>query len=160
MVLQIWMVLVKKIILLTLVILAAALCYLSYAHLSGGAVPTLGLPLGGEKAKIRHRAHRFFEHIMFKDTKALMEFVDKDTSQEQLITFVGKTMGADPQNVDLTFLKIEAIELDSNKKRARVRVALGGQDLTTKSDFAVTKVIFLYLSESNGWLLDTQFISP
>ena len=49
-------------------VLVAALTYLGYAHFSGGAVPTFGLPIGGEKARIRHRVQSFFEDVKLKIT--------------------------------------------------------------------------------------------
>ncbi len=41
--------------------------YVGVAHFSGGAFPTLGLPLGGELGWLRRTTLSFWEDVQFKD---------------------------------------------------------------------------------------------
>lgn len=148
----------KFLIVLALLIVAAA-AYLGYAHISGGAVPTFGLPIGGEKMKIRRATLAFFEHVKFKNTSAFTNLVSKDVSPEELDRYLTKTLGIDPDQVDLVSTSIDQIELDSNQTRARVKVHLSGQDLSNKRPLDISKIIFLYQSRDDIWLIDTRSIA-
>jgi hypothetical protein len=44
----------KKFFVLLLLLICIAMGYLTYAHFSGGKIYTFGLPIGGERAVIRH----------------------------------------------------------------------------------------------------------
>lgn len=149
----------RKFLVLLLLLALAAAVYLGYAHLSGGAVPTFGLALGGEPALIRQQALRFFEHVKFKDFSALKDFVKEGTDTPQINQFITKTIGFEPAQVDLQTLKIEQVEIDSSHKRARVKVHLAGLELQERRQFDLTKVIFLYLDEKSQWLIDLETLS-
>lgn len=143
---------------LTLLIIAA-LAYLAYAHISGGAVTTFGLPLGGEKAEVRKQLTRFFEHVRFKNKSALPAFVAEGTDPQEIEAFLNQTLESDSSNIDLQSIQVTAIELDSSKQRARARINLLGQNLSDKKPFDINKVIFLY-TEGKDWLIDIKNLSP
>ncbi len=149
----------RKFLILILLLVLLALGYLGYAHFSGGAVPTFGLPLGGERAIIRERITTFFEHVKFKNTSALKNFVSPDTSEDQISAFLSKTLGQDEDNVDLLETKIDQVEIDSSKERARARITLEGTDLAKKQPLDISKVIFLFLANGE-WLMDIKNVSP
>lgn len=150
----------RKFLILVILALLGAVVYIGYAHLSGGAVPTFGLAIGGEQAIIRHQTLSFFEDIKFKNTAALKDFVKEGTESAEINQFVTKTIGFAPDNVDLQTLKVESVELDSSKKRARAKIHLAGLELSERRQFDVSKVIFLYLDEKNQWLIDIENLSP
>ncbi len=127
-------------IILVLVILAA-LGYLGYAHFSGGAVPTFGLPIGGERGEIRARTLTFFEDVKFKNTNAFKDFVANNVSPEQVLSYLEQSLGLN-QERDLNHVLIKQVELDSAAQRGRVRVSLSGQDLKTKKPFNEEKTDF------------------
>lgn len=149
----------RKILILVLLILISSSIYFGYAHFSGGAVPTFGLPIGGEKARIRARISAFFEHVKFKNTSALRNFVEAGTSEEQISQFLKKTLGQNEDDVDLLDTKVEQIEIDSSSLRARARIRLLGINLVNKQPVDISKVIFLF-SADGEWLLDIKNISP
>jgi len=144
----------RKIVIPVVIILVAVLVYLGYAQFSGGAVPTFGLPIGGEKAKVRHRVSTFFEDVKFKNIAGLKELVSSSVSQEGVLLYLEKGLGLGP-NQDLSHVSIEGIELDKDEKRARVKVMLTGQDLATRKPFNIEKLLFLYAAENDRWLIDT-----
>lgn len=141
-------------------LLALSLGYLSYAHFSGGAWPTFGLPIGGEKAKIRAFVLAFFEHVKFKNTSALASFVAKEKNVSDRAHYLTKTLGIDQEKIDLTSTSIEEIELDSAQMRARVKVKLKGQDLIDYKPIEQVKIIFLYKNSDGAWLIDTENLLP
>ncbi|MCA9506928.1 MAG: hypothetical protein KC505_00725 [Myxococcales bacterium] len=149
----------KKFLALIFLILLAVIGYVSYAHLSGGAVPTFGLPIGGEQVLIRKQALRFFEDIKFKNMSGLKDFVDENTDLATVNNFIVKTIGFVPENVDLQSMKVENIELDSTKKRARVKIHLTGIELSEHKPFDSNKIIFLYQADKHRWLIDVDNIS-
>lgn len=148
----------RKIIWIVLILLIAALGYIGYAHFSGGAVPTLGLPIGGDRALIREKVLTFFEQIKFKNRNALKRFVDAGVSDEELSLFLSKTLGAEADRIDLLSSHIKDVELDSQGLRARVKVELFGHNQDTNRPLLRDAVIFLYKA-SEKWLIDTKTLS-
>src|SRR5687768_5461385 len=91
----------RNFIILMVIFLMAALAYLAYAHFSGGAIPTFGLAIGGEKAEIRRRSYRFFEQVKFKNANALRDYVSEDVHSEQISEYLNKIIGLNVSEVDL-----------------------------------------------------------
>lgn len=104
--------------------------YLGAAHLSGGAFPTLGLPLGGDAGALRRTALSFWEDIQFKDFDAaatyhaphLQDSVDIPYLLQRL--FVVK-----PEMLDILEYEVVMVDLDGSGDRARVRTRLKVKDL-------------------------------
>lgn len=149
----------RKLLIVLLLLVLAALGYLAYAHFSGGAVPTFGLPIGGERERVRSRIKAFFEHVKFKNTSALKNFVKADTSQQEISSFLMKTLGADEDDVDLLKVNIDQVELNSSEQRARARIELVGTDLIKKQPIDLNKIVFLYLNDGE-WIFDIKTVSP
>jgi hypothetical protein len=149
----------RKFFVIVLVFIIAALAYLSYAHLSGGTVPTFGLPLGGERAKIREKISHFFEDLKFKNESGLKDFIAKDKSAKDIDGFVAKVFEMKLSDMDINTVKIVSIELDSQNKRARARIHLYGQDMRLQKAFDINKIIYLYLDSEATWLIDIEHIS-
>lgn len=137
-------------------LLILSLGYLAYAHFTGGSVPTLGLPIGGERAKIRARILSFFEHVKFKNASALTDFVQESTTEAEIIHYLVKTIGLDLEDFDLETVIIDEVEIDSSHTRARVMVNLKGKDLSDRKPFTLSKLIFLSKSSDGRWLIDTK----
>jgi hypothetical protein len=142
------------------VLLALCLGYLGYAHFTGGSVPTFGLPIGGERAKVRARTLSFFEHVKFKNASALRDFVGTTTSSDEVLSYLLKSLGINPETIDLMHVTIEDVELNSTETRARTRVSFAGQNLSEKKPFTFSKIIFLYKSADGSWLVDTKSVAP
>lgn len=136
-----------------------AIGYLGYAQLSGGAVPTFGLPIGGERALVRQHIRLFFENVRFKNKVGLSAFVASGSTLEDIEKFLTQTFGVDPAHVDLHQVKIESVELDSASQRARALVRFIGQNLQEQKPLDVTKLIFLYKEGRDNWLIDIKNLS-
>lgn len=142
-----------------LIILILAGFYLLYAQISGGAVPTFGLPIGGERAEVRHRIKYFFEQVKFKNTNGLISTVSEGSSTEDLEKFLNQTFGVSPAEADLQRVEVESVEIDSSGTRARAMVRLHGQNLALSKPFQATRLIFLYKNTQNHWLLDIKHMA-
>ncbi len=140
----------------TTIIVVLGLGYLGYAHFTGGSVPLLGLPLGGERAQVRARTTTFFEHVKFKNASAFKTFISDEASSEEISAYLHKTLGINPNNIDLTSVKINSVELDSSASRARVKITLMGQDLAEKKALSISRIIFLYRNGDGPWLIDIK----
>src|SRR5580704_10363334 len=97
----------RTFIIIVFILVIACVGYLGFAHFSGGAVPTFGLPLGGERAEVRLRTQRFFEHVKFKNANALRDFVSADTPSDEVAQYLFKSMGINPAITDLTSVHID-----------------------------------------------------
>lgn len=149
----------RKFIVVLTVLLIVVLSYLGYAHFSGGAVPTFGLPIGGEKAQIRAVTLAFFEHVKFKNASAFKEFVALGTDPAVVDAYLDKTLGQDTEKIDLIAVEIKSIELDSKQTRARVHVGFMGQDLALHKPVDLEKIVFLYRADDR-WFIDINSLSP
>ncbi len=150
----------KAVLWVVLGVLVVALGYLSYAHFSGAAVYTFGLPLGGERAHIRQTTARLFENVKFRNLDAIAAMVTPGESMGAIDAYLGKVIGVPPENFDLQKTLIEGIEIDSSNKRARARVTLVGENLHSRENMTVSKIIFLFYDEHAGWLFDIKNVSP
>lgn len=146
----------KKFFTLLLLLLVAAALYFGYAHFSGGAIPTWGLELGGERAQVRNVLTRFFENVRFKNLKSLPDFVEASASPEEIEEFLSQTFQASPSYIDLQSIIVTSVELDSTKQRARARIQLIGHDLKSQKPFDITRIIFLYRVDPEHWLIDIR----
>lgn len=146
------------VILVTLLLLG--LGYIGFAHFSGASVPTFGLPIGGERAQVRARTLSFFEHVKFKNASALQDFVESEVDRHEMGEYLLKSLGINPQNIDLVGVAIESVELNTTETRARARVSFSGQNLDEKKPFSFSKIIFLYKNTENIWLIDTKSVAP
>lgn len=138
-------------------VILAFLGYFGYAHLSGGAVPTFGLPLGGQKAQVRKLCEVFFEDIKFKNTEKLEEFIDKSLNPEKLQDYLIEIFDKNPKSLSIEKMIINSIEIDSQGQRARVKIKIIGNDLSQNIGFEKNKIIFLYFDIlSKRWLIDIK----
>lgn len=113
-------------------LLALAGGYVAAAHLSGGAFPTLGLPLGGERGELRRTAQSFWEDVQFKDFDKAASYHDPAIQDEVDIPFLLQRLFLlKPEQLDIMEMEIVLADLDSSGLRARVKTRLRVKELTT-----------------------------
>ncbi len=121
----------KNIAVLSLLIVLVVGAYLGYAHVSGGAVPTFGLPIGGPAAEVRHLAWSFWEDVRFKDFKKAASYHTKKRQEEVDIPFLlERLFMTKPELLDIMSYEILESEIDSTGLRGRVRTVLRLKDLS------------------------------
>lgn len=137
------------------ILIVLALGYLGFAQVSGGAVPTFGLPLGGERAKVRKTIKLFFEDVRFKNKNAISNVVTPGATLEDIENFLTQFLGASANQVDLLDVHIHSVELDSNHQRARAVVNIKAKNLNDSTSINVTRLIFLFMVDQN-WIIDIK----
>jgi len=96
--------------------------YLATAHFSGGAFPTLGLALGGDRGALRRIALDFLEDIQFKDFVSAASYHAPDLQSSVDIPFlIQRLFTVRPEALDIMDYDIVFAEIDSSELRARVK---------------------------------------
>jgi hypothetical protein len=120
----------KKWLIIALSVILLGGGYLVGAHLSGGAWPTLGLPIGGPEALLRQTALSFWEDIQFKDFTAAASYHDPATRDEVDIPFLlERIFAVKPEMLDIMEYEIVFAEVDSSGLRARIKTRLKVKEL-------------------------------
>jgi len=97
--------------------------YLAVAHISGGALSTLGLALGGDRGELRRIALAFLEDVQFKDFEAAASYHAPDLLESVDIPFlIQRLFAVRPEALDIMGFEIVFADLDSSDLRARVKV--------------------------------------
>ncbi len=99
--------------------------YVAAAHLSGGAFPTLGLALGGERGLLRRTALSFWEDIQFKDFVRAASYHAPDIQGTVDIPYLlERLFGVKPEFLDIMEMEVVLADVDSTDLRARVKTRL------------------------------------
>ena len=95
--------------------------YAGAAHLSGGAFPTFGLPLGGDRGALRQTTQSFLEDIQFKDFDKAASYHAPERREDVDIPFlIQRLFLQKPESLDIMDYEIVFADLDSTATRARV----------------------------------------
>ncbi|MCB9764195.1 MAG: hypothetical protein H6739_30770 [Alphaproteobacteria bacterium] len=140
------------------VLLALGGGYVAAAHLSGGAFPTPGLPVGGDMGELRRITTQFWEDIQFKDfdkaasyhAPELIDTVDIPFLLERL--FLQK-----PEMLDIMSYEIVMAEVDSTGLRARVKTRIKVKDLV-KEKIRERELMLFYHRETldSPWYMELE----
>lgn len=112
----------KKWLILAGVLLAAAAGYVGLAHLSGGAYPTPGLPVGGDLGELRRTSMTFWEDIQFKDFDHAASYHSVEKQQSVDIPFlIQRLFAVKPEALDVMTYEVVLAHIDSTGNRGRVK---------------------------------------
>ena len=133
-------------VLLLVVLLAGG--YIGAAHLSGGAFPTLGLPLGGERSMLRETVRAFLEDIQFKDFERAASYHAPDKRDTVDIPFLLERLFLQkPESLDIMDYEIVFAKIDSTRRRARVKARVKVKNLA-KGDIREQEFIVFFHRDS------------
>ncbi len=142
-----------------LLVLTLAVCgYLGAAHFSGGALHTLGLPLGGERGYLREVALRFVEDIKFKDFQSAAQYHAPEVRDEVDIPFlIQRLFLTKPESLEILESEIVFSELDSTGVRARVKCRVKAKHLGNGSIRDQEFMLFFYRkSQTDPWYMELE----
>lgn len=106
--------------------------YLVAAHVSGGALFTFGLPLGGDEGGLRRIALSFLEDLQFKDFEKAATYHAPELQDTVDIPFLlHRLFQSPPETLDIMEYEVLWVDLDSSKLRARVRTRVKARHLPT-----------------------------
>lgn len=132
--------------------------YLTAAHLSGGAFPTFGLPLGGELGQLRATALAFMEDVQFKDFDHAATYHDPDSQDTVDIPYLLQRLFVmKPEALEIVDYEVVMADLDSSGDRARVKLRVKANDLVREKVF--TKEFILYFrrdSKDAPWYMELE----
>ena len=118
--------------------------YLTMAHFSGGAFPTFGVRVGGERAKLRSITLQFIEDIKFKDFQKAASYHPPDKQESLDIPFLlERIFMLKPEAIDIMKYEIVFAELDSSTLRGRVKARIKCKDLI-RNAVKEKDIIFFY----------------
>ena len=123
----------RRFIIILLVIVVAGGGYLLAAHLSGGALFTFGLPLGGDSGYLRDVSRSFWEDVQFKDFKRAATYHTEGRREKVDISYlIERLFMIKPELLDIMDYEIIFSRLDSTGLRGRVKTNLRVKNLATK----------------------------
>lgn len=106
--------------------------YLAAAHLSGGALPTPGLALGGDVGQLRRQTLAFWEDIQFKDFDAAASYHSPDARDDVDIPFlIERAFVMKPEVLEILEYEVVLADVDSTGDRARVKTRVKVKNLLT-----------------------------
>ncbi|MBT6275466.1 MAG: hypothetical protein HOI95_15190 [Chromatiales bacterium] len=141
-----------------LVLLVIVGGYVGAAHFSGGAFPTFGLPVGGDRAILRSTATHFLEDIQFKDFKKAASYHAPERRDEVDIPFlIQRLFLQKPESLDIMDYEIMFADVDSTQKRARVKARIKVKSLVNKSIKEQELLLFFHRAEvSSPWYMELE----
>lgn len=120
----------KKILVLVTVLVVAAGGYVAAAHLSGGAFPTPGLDVGGDRGLLRRTTTSFLEDIQFKDFKRAASYHAPEKRDQVDIPFLlQRLFQVKPEALDIMSYEIVFADLDTSGNRGRVKTRVKVKEL-------------------------------
>lgn len=104
--------------------------YLAAVHFSGGAFYSFGLPLGGERAELRHISTAFLEDVQFKDFKKAATYHEPKIAATVDIPYLLQRLFLQkPETLDIMSYELVLCELDSSQLRGRVKARVKVKNL-------------------------------
>lgn len=124
--------------------------YLGAAHLSGGAFPSLGLPLGGARGLLRRTSLAFLEDLQFKDFLRAAQYHAPDKREAVDIPFIlQRVFLQKPEALDIMSYEVVFADLDSSGDRGRVKTRVKVKDLF-RSEIREQELILYFERENAG----------
>lgn len=122
--------------------------YIGIAHFSGGSFPTLGLPIGGERALLRSMTLQFIEDVKFKDfDKAATYHHPEKQERLDIPYYLERLFLIKPEALDVMSYEIIFAELDSAQLRGRVKARIKCKNLI-REDIQEKETMFFFYRES------------
>lgn len=148
----------KAVLYLLLVVAIAAGGYVVAAHLSGGAFPTPGLTVGGDRGWLRSTSLAFWEDIQFKDFERAATYHDPSSQTTVDIPYLIERMFlVKPEQLDVMEYEVVLAEVDSTGLRARVKTRLKVKILTIdRLEEPEVMLYFKRASETDPWFMDLE----
>ena len=148
----------KKILIPLALLIAIAGGYIGLSHFSGGAFPTLGLPIGGDEGHLRTVTTQFWEDIQFKDFDKAASYHPPDKQDDVDIPYLIERMFIlKPEGLDIISYEIVFAEVDSSGLRARVKSRVKVKNLVN-NDINDREIMLYYFRDSTDspWFMKLE----
>ena len=140
---------------LVVVLLLGGAVYVGAAHVSGGAYPTPGLGVGGDRGWLRRTALSFWEDIQFKDFERAASYHSPDKQAAVDIPFLlQRLFGVRPEQLEIMEYEIVLADVDSTRLRARVKTRVKAKLLVDGRVEDTEFMLFFHrASETDPWFM-------
>lgn len=132
--------------------------YVAAAHVSGGAYPTPGLAIGGDRGWLRRTSLAFWEDIQFKDfAKAASYHAPEVQATVDIPYLIERLFGIKPELLDVMEYEVVLADVDSTGLRARVKTRLKVKILADNS--LQEREVMLYFhrkSPADPWYMELE----
>ena len=148
----------KKILVSLTLMVTIAVGYIGLSHFSGGAFPTLGLPIGGDEGHLRSITTQFWEDIQFKDFDKAASYHPPEKQADVDIPYLIERMFIlKPEGLDIISYEIVFAEVDSSDLRARVKTRVKVKNLI-KKDINEREIMLYYFRDStqSPWFMKLE----
>ncbi|MDP2313488.1 MAG: hypothetical protein Q8P41_11330 [Pseudomonadota bacterium] len=131
--------------------------YATAAHLSGGAYPTFGLPLGGDRGLLRRTALAFWEDIQFKDfARAASYHAPEIQGSVDIPYLLERLFGIKPEMLDIMEIEVVLSDIDSTGLRARVKTRLKVKLLVDASITEREVMLYFHRGVGEPWYMELE----
>ncbi len=148
----------KKLLILLCVLVAGGGAYVAAAHLSGGAFPTPGLELGGDRGELRRQATSFLEDIQFKDFETAASYHAPEKRDQVDIPFLlQRLFQVKPEALDIMSYEVVFADIDTTGNRGRVKTRVKVKELI-RQDIRDQEIIFYFdrVNASAPWYMKLE----
>ncbi|MDQ6978690.1 MAG: hypothetical protein Q9M09_00775 [Mariprofundaceae bacterium] len=141
-----------------IIILLLIVAYFGAVHLSGGAFYGFGLPLGGERAKLRQISSSFMEDIQFKDFKKAASYHEPDAVDQVDIPYLLQRLFLQkPEALDIMEYEIVFCKLDSTTLRGRAKMRVKIKNLIDKKLRTQDFILFYHRAHAHApWYMELE----
>ncbi len=139
-----------------LVVLAGG--YVGAAHLSGGALPTLGLPVGGDLGLLRSNTLSFWEDVQFKDFDAASSYHDPAVQADVDIPYLlERAFVMKPEVLEIMEYEVVLADLDSTGNRARIKTRVKVKNLVS-ADLVEREIMLFWhrAGPAEPWFMELE----
>ncbi|OIP31034.1 MAG: hypothetical protein AUK47_23385 [Deltaproteobacteria bacterium CG2_30_63_29] len=132
--------------------------YTLLAHLSGGALPSCGLPLGGDRGELRRTTVSFWEDVKFKDYDHAATYHAPEVRDEIDIPYLLKRLLAErPEMVEIQDYEVLQVDIDSTDLRARVKSRVRMKHLGTgKASDREVLLFYKRADQTAPWYMELE----
>jgi hypothetical protein len=146
----------RKIILIFVALVFAAVLLLVFTTPSGLSVDGIGLTGSDDKRIVSEKSLSFMEDLRYKDFKKAATYHDfKERKTVDIPSLIERIFQVKPEFLDITRYDIKSVDLDSTGTRARVHMHSVIKLLNT-SEIREPEIILYWMKEPEGWVMKLE----
>lgn len=126
-------------------------------YVTGGARQhaPIGVMLNSDTRRVSELSQKFFEDIQFKDFKAAAQYSSpEDRETADIPQLIERLFQVKPELLDLQRYEVVSADLDSSKKRARVKLMSEVKLLNTAEQRKPEVLLYWKKAPSGQWHMD------
>lgn len=115
----------------------------------------LGLLMGGDAKKVAELSQKFLEDIQFKDFKSAAQYSPpEDREKADIPHLIERLFQVKPEMLDITNVQLLSSDLDSTRRRAKVKLGTDVKLLNTSELRHPEVILYWKKSETGQWFMD------